>query len=139
MEPEEARKVKVGDVLITKVSSKIEVCDVVEVVVVTSNWATTPQEPKFRLQRRSVKATDDLGNLRPAAFVWREPKQVNWAAEHLCKKDPLQANVYADFLDEQGFTEAAARLRERFPVGLPEVKEDDSPPLDNPRPDRRRR
>lgn len=32
------------------------------------------------------------------------------------KLDPLPANVYADFLEEEGFSEAADRLRAKFPL-----------------------
>lgn len=33
------------------------------------------------------------------------------------KYDPLTANVFADFLEENGYTEAAELLRNKFPLG----------------------
>ncbi len=34
----------------------------------------------------------------------------------LAKSDPLSASVYADYLEEHGFSEAAQCLREGFPI-----------------------
>lgn len=35
------------------------------------------------------------------------------------RSDPAVANVYADFLEQNGFAEASAALRKEFPLGPP--------------------
>jgi hypothetical protein len=49
------------------------------------------------------------GNARYGSFK-REPDQLRHAPE------PVAANVYADFLEENGHPEAAALLRKSFPL-----------------------
>ena len=41
------------------------------------------------------------------------------ASDEECRKDPLQANVYADWLRENGFEKAAEVLAKAFPITRP--------------------
>lgn len=44
------------------------------------------------------------------------PSTIRFADELRRSHDPIAANVYADWLEESGYLEAAAALRKRFPL-----------------------
>lgn len=124
MSDEEARKVKVGDVLRAKINERYVL---VEVEKVENRFLYKPlgkpdvMRTNFTVRRKGAKKFDKIGNPLGNTYSLR-PDEVGWAADHECKKDPLTANVFADFLQENGFPDAAKALRSAFPVGNPETK-----------------
>lgn len=112
MAPEEAQKVKAGDHLVTRIGKKYRV-----VVVTMTHTGIGNHVYGFRLRKKGAKEVDRLGN--PTTTIYRTIYDVGWAADHECRKDVVKANVYADWLEENGFEDAAAFLRAEFPVGLP--------------------
>jgi uncharacterized protein (TIGR02996 family) len=96
MTDEEARKLRPGDEVVVAVSGRPRIAEVVDLSLLARDpWVRT------RLPGGRVLADRDPFEL----LLWcRRPTNV------------LTANVYADFLDDHGHHEAAALLRQAFPL-----------------------
>lgn len=86
-----------------------------EIVEVTARIASKKHWRKGTVVRVSlgsavVSLFGRARNGRRLADVWRDWGHIRWPI------DPVPANIYADFLEDHGFPEAAAKLREAFPL-----------------------
>jgi hypothetical protein len=109
---QEALKIRSGDLLTTRICGKWATVEVVNVAMYEGRveWVG--------VVRQGRKRFSPLGDvIRP---MQRFPIDVGWASENHCRKDPESANVFADWLDEQGHAAAAAALRTAFPLAKPE-------------------
>ncbi len=107
MTEEEARRLKVGDVVEAKLSGQW-----VKVRVAQEMWESSMPRGKwdrFKIRVRRIGLTPDD---RPHGAHSKRIDDVRPFAD----LDHLPANVYADWLEDHGERRAAEKLREAFPL-----------------------
>lgn len=92
---------EVGDVVSTWISGRHEECEIVHV---------DPHEFNPWQTRYTLRPLVGYGRQKRRVEVVRRPQNV-WD-----RRSPVYGNVYADWLDEHGYGEAAVALREAFPL-----------------------
>lgn len=118
MTDEASNNVKVGDLVLTKVGNKYRVMEVVNIVEPTAtNSYSAYSVRRFHGYIVGEKRADRLGN--PLMKLSRIAREIGPTSEAECRKDPETANVFADWLEENGHTKASKALRERFPLYIP--------------------
>lgn len=100
MTDEEARTLKPGDVVYARVARR---------TVIASVQTVDQGSRGFPYPTIRVLFTDASGNRRCST------KKFSDQLELLSRRDPATANVFADWLDEQGEHRAAQLLRQAFP------------------------
>lgn len=103
MNEEEAGFVRIGDVVSARYSDKYKLVRIESVY--PSDWNGLPVS--FTVRRLSE------GSKRFPAVI----KGISQIRK-ITFRDPVTANVYADFLDEHGEHKAAALLRSAFPIAI---------------------
>src|SRR5262249_9187398 len=102
MTGEEALKLKVGDLVECWYTDKAVKCEVVEV----------ESDERVIVRRRGDWGTGLSPEHRRYPGVAKHPSRLRRDRAYV----PDVANIYADFLEEKGYTEAADVLRGEFPI-----------------------
>lgn len=109
MTEEECVELRYGDIVWTIVSrSKVQA-----MVVKVCDSQLFPYAP--HTYRRIVVGLRRMGRNstgRGYPIIFREAREMTLVS----RRDPTTANVFADFLDERGYNDAAAELRKEFPI-----------------------
>lgn len=105
---EEARQLKVGDLVLCRIGKSTATCEITRTAEhIKQDWRGTDY---WQVRLRKV------GTSMSGARFPDQAKSAYQLFHYHGKQDIVRANVFADFLEEKGFSEAATALRQAFPL-----------------------
>ena len=106
---DDAKQLKEGDRVLTRTFSSSRRLATVEAIVVQIIVLEVHGMLRASVRMRKLGRTKS-GNIMPVIERWHYDVQLK------SKYDSTTANVFADYLDEWGYNEAAEFLRKKFPI-----------------------